>query len=74
MTGCAQSLKVFESLGKMGYAFHSLEICENQVGSVKVCEFCGLQSAREKLSACQSETAFPKTKITIVDCLWRPFA
>ena len=32
------------------------------MGSVKVCEFCGLQSAREKLSAYQSETAFPKTE------------
>ena len=32
------------------------------VGSVKVCEFCGLQSPREKLSAYQSETAFPKTE------------
>ena len=28
---------------------------------MKVCEFCGLQSAREKLSAYQSETALPKT-------------
>ena len=32
------------------------------MGSVKVCEFCGLQSVREKLSAYQSETAFPKTE------------
>ena len=31
------------------------------MGSVKVCEFCGLLSAREKLSAYQSENAFPKT-------------
>ena len=29
---------------------------------MKVCEFCGLQSAREKLPAYQSETALPKTK------------
>ena len=29
---------------------------------MKVCEFFGHQSAREKLSANQSETAFPKTE------------
>ena len=29
---------------------------------MKVCEFCGLQSDTEKLSAYQSETAFPKTE------------
>ena len=29
---------------------------------MKVCEICGLQSARERLSAYQSETAFPKTE------------
>ena len=52
----------------------ALRVCENRVGSVKVCEFCGLQSAREKLSVCQSETALPKTKITIVDYSWHPFA
>ena len=38
------------------------KVCENWVGSVKVCEFCGRQSTREKLSAHQSETAFPKTE------------
>ena len=32
------------------------------MGSAKVCEFCGLQSAMEKLSAYQSGTAFPKTE------------
>ena len=33
------------------------------MGSVKVCEFCGLQSSREKLSSDYlSETAFPKTE------------
>ena len=51
---------VFEGLGKMGYVFQGLESVKT-VGSVKVCDFCGLQSAREKLSAYQSETAFPKT-------------
>ena len=54
---------VFESLGKMWYAFPGHEVCENWEGSVKVCEFCGLQSTREKLSAHQSETAFLKTKL-----------
>ena len=29
---------------------------------MKVREFCGLLSAREKLSANQTETAFPKTE------------
>ena len=45
--------------GKWDKLFKALKICENGVGSVKV---CGPQSAREELSAYQSETAFPKTK------------
>ena len=48
MVNAFQGLET-ESLGKLS-------------GSVKVCKFCGLQSAREKLSAYQSETAFPKTE------------
>ena len=59
-TSC-RDCTVFESLGKMEL-FKTLKICENWVGSVKVCEFCGLQSAGEKLSAYLSETAFPKTE------------
>ena len=51
-SGFAQSLKMWE---KCDTLFKAL-------GSVKVCEFWGLQSAREKLSAYQSETAFPKTE------------
>ena len=58
----ARSLKVFESLGKWDRLFKALKGSENWVGSVKVCEFCGLQSARGKLSAYQTETAFPKTE------------
>ena len=42
--------------------FKALEVCENGVGSVKVCEFYGLQRAGEKLLAYQSETAIPKTE------------
>ena len=42
---------VFESLGEMVNAFQGLETesLGKLSGSVKVCEFCGLQSAREKL-------------------------
>ena len=56
-----EGLKVW---GKWGKLFKALKVCENGVGSVKVCEFCGNQSARPrgKLSAYQSETAFPETK------------
>ena len=57
--GLWRSLKVWEKWDKL---FKALKVCENWMGSVKVCEFCGLQSAREKISAYQSETAFPKTK------------
>ena len=32
------------------------------MGSVELGEFCGLQSAREKLPAYQSETVFPNTE------------
>ena len=39
--------------------FKALKVCENGVGSVKV---CGPQSAREELSAHQSDTAFPETE------------
>ena len=35
------------------------------MGSVKVCEFCGLQIAWEKLTAFQSESVLPKTDISI---------
>ena len=61
ITGFAQSLnlKVWEKRDKL---FKALKVCENWVGSVKVREFCGLQSTRGKLSAYQSETAFPKTE------------
>ena len=48
--------------GKNGISFSRPWKCENWVGSVKVWEFCGLQSAREKLLAYQSETALPKTE------------
>ena len=58
-TGFARSLKVW---GKWDTLFKALKVCEKWVGSVKVCEFCGLQSAREELSVYQSETAFPETK------------
>ena len=54
-----RSLKVW---GKWDKLFKALKVCENWVGSVKVCEFCGLQSTRGKLWAYQSETAFPKTE------------
>ena len=69
ITGCAVSFR------KLSQGLHSLwkfrknGICfsvpcksENWAGSVIVCEFCGLQSAREKLPAYQSETALPKNK------------
>ena len=46
-------MKVWEKWDKL---FKTLTVCEKRVGSVKVCEFCGLQSAREKLSVYWSET------------------
>ena len=58
---CDRVCTVFESLGKMGCAFQGLET--ESLGKLSgVCEFYGLQSAWEKVSAYQSETAFPKTK------------
>ena len=50
---------VFESLGEMGYAFQGLKSLWKLSG---VCEFCGLQSAGRKPSACWSEIAYSKTK------------
>ena len=47
------TMKVWEKWDKL---FKTLTVCEKRVGSVKVCEFCGLQSAREKLSVYWSET------------------
>ena len=41
----SHGLKVLEKWDKL---FKALTGCENWVGSVKVCEFCGLQSTREK--------------------------
>ena len=60
--GLWRSLKVW---GKWDTLFKALKVCENWVGSVKVCEFCGLQSAREKLSAYQSETALPQDRTVV---------
>ena len=48
ITGCARSLNVW---GKWDKIFKTLKVCENWVGSVKVCEFGGLWSAKEKPSA-----------------------
>ena len=73
ITGFAQSLKVLESLREKKKLFKALKVCENWVGSVKVCEICGLQSARGKWSAYQSETTFPKTeqlKIILKIAVW----
>ena len=52
--GLWRSLKVW---GKWDKLFKALKVCENGVGSVKV---CGPQSAREELSVYQSETHFPR--------------
>ena len=60
VTGFAWSLKVWEN--GINMLLMAFKVCENWVGSVKVCEFCSLQSTREKLSFYQSETAFPRTK------------
>ena len=52
LTGFTRSLKVW---GKWDTLFKALKVCENWVGSVKVCEFCGLvlgkncQLIRQKL-------------------------
>ena len=61
-SGFTQFLKVFESLGKMGYAFQGLESLWKLSGVCGSLWICGLQSAREKLSAYQSETAVPNTE------------
>ena len=59
LQGLGRALKVWE---KWDQLFKALKVWENWAGSVKVCEFCGLWSAREKLSVYRSEIAFPKTE------------
>ena len=61
--GFALSLKVW---GKWDTLFQAMKVWEDWVGSVKVCEFCHLQSTREKLSAHWSETAFLKTYFFLI--------
>ncbi|MCB4762102.1 MAG: hypothetical protein LGB06_07605 [Sulfurovum sp.] len=53
-------MKVWE---KWDTLFKALGVCENRVGSVKVCEFCGLQSTREKCQLIIQKLRFPKTKL-----------
>ena len=62
MAGFAQSFKIFESLGKIGYAFQGLESLWKLSG---VCESVWILWSSvlgKKIPAYQSETALPKTK------------
>ena len=69
VTGFAWSLKVFESLRKMGKAFQGLESLWKLSGVCASLWICGFQSAREKLSI-YHKVCFPRPNSSLKNCLW----